>query len=136
MKEQPAPTTLLRVAACVADALVIALVLMVPATVVSYAAAWFGGSTKAVANVWWGAFAILCFGILLRDGLGGRSPGKKLFGLRLTTASGEPCGYGRSMLRNLPLILPGWNLIEILMILFTRPPRRTGDLIAKTSVSE
>lgn len=136
MKEQSPPTRLLRVAACVTDALVIALVLMVPATVISYSAAWFGGSTKAVANVWWGAFAILCLGVLLRDGMSGRSPGKKLFGLRLATATGEPCGYGRSALRNLPLLVPGWNLLEIVMVLFTRPPRRTGDLLAKTSVSE
>ena len=136
MTEQNPPTTLLRIAAFVIDALGLSLLLVLPATVISYGSAWLGTSTRGVNYVWWGAFLILCIGILLRDGIGGRSPGKKLFGLRLQTATGERCGYGRSALRNLPLIIPGWNMLEVVMVLFTRRSRRTGDLIAKTSVGE
>lgn len=136
MAEQPAPTRLLRVAAALVDALALALLLIAPATIISYAAAWFGGSIKAVSTVWWGAFLILCVGILIRDGLGGRSPGKRLFGLRLTTRDGRRCSIVRSVLRNFPLVIPGWNLLEVVMVLVLRPPRRTGDLVARTSVTE
>lgn len=136
MVEQPTPTRLLRISAAVIDALALALALIAPATIVSYAAAWAGGSIKLVSNVWWAAFLILCLGLLARDGFRGRSPGKRLFGLRLTTKSGEKCSLGRSFLRNLPLIVPGWNVIEVVMILTLRPARRTGDLLAGTAVVE
>lgn len=136
MTEQPTPTRLLRVAAALMDALALALLLIAPATIISYAAAWFGGSIKAVSNVWWGAFLVLCIGILIRDGLGGRSPGKRLFGMRLTTQDGRRCSIARSAVRNFPLIIPGWNVIEVVMVLALRPPRRTGDLLARTSVTE
>ena len=51
-------------------------------------------------------------GLLLRDGYHGRSPGKRLLGLRLVTPRGEGCGYTRSVIRNLPLLIPVWNLVE------------------------
>jgi hypothetical protein len=44
--------------------------------------------------------------MLLRDGFRGRSIGKHLLGLRLLTPRGEGCGYGRSVVRNIPLIIP------------------------------
>lgn len=136
MTEQPTPTRLLRVAAAVIDALTIALLLIIPATLISYGAVWAGASIKLVSNVWWAAFGILCVGILIRDGRAGRSPGKRLFGLRLDTRDGKPCSFGRSALRNLPLVIPVWNLIEVAMVLLLKPPRRTGDLLAGTSVTE
>src|SRR5205085_2139741 len=45
-------TTLLRVAAFLVDALTLALVLMLPSSLVSYALAWIGGSVKAISIVW------------------------------------------------------------------------------------
>lgn len=127
-------TMLLRVAAFLVDALTIAVILVLPASVVSYALAWIGRSVKAIQIVWWAALAILFAGLLIRDGFRGRSFGKQLLGLRLKTRSGEPCGYGRSLLRNLPLIIPVWNLVEVVLVLMGRP--RTGDRLAKTSVME
>ncbi len=126
-------TTLLRIAAFLVDALSISILLIVPASVVSYLLALFG-TPRAVQYVWFVALAILAVAMLLRDGFRGRSIGKRLLGLRLVTPKGERCGYPRSIVRNLPVIIPGWNLLEVIMILAGKA--RTGDRIARTSVSE
>jgi uncharacterized RDD family membrane protein YckC len=72
--------------------------------------------------------------MLLRDGFRRRSIGKQLLGLRLLTPKGEGCGYFRSFVRNVPLVIPGWNLVEVLLVIFGKA--RTGDRIAKTTVTE
>jgi uncharacterized RDD family membrane protein YckC len=131
---QTAQTTLLRIAAFLVDALTMALVLVLPASLASYATAWIGGSVKAIQIVWYVALGILMIGMLIRDGYHGRSPGKRLLGLRLLTPRGEGCGYGRSVARNLPLVLPLWNLVEVMLVIGGKP--RTGDRLAKTMVTE
>ena len=127
-------TTLLRFGAFLADALTISIVLVLPTSIASYAMAWIGGSVKAIQIVWYGALGVLVIGILLRDGLRGRSPGKRLLGLRIVTPGGEGCGYARSVMRNLPLIVVPWNLVVLVLVL--RGRRRTGDRIASTTVAE
>ena len=127
-------TRILRIAAFLVDALTIALVLVLPTSLISYALAWIGGSVKGIQIVWWVALAILILSILIRDGIRGRSVGKQLLGLRLTTRAGGKCGYVRSLIRNLPLVVPLWNLLEVGFVLAGRP--RTGDRIAGTLVSE
>jgi uncharacterized RDD family membrane protein YckC len=127
-------TTLLRIAAFLVDALTMSLVLVLPASLASYATAWIGGSVKAIQIVWYVALGILMTGMLLRDGFHGRSPGKRLLGLRLLTPRGEGCGYPRSLARNLPLILPLWNLVEVVLVVAGKP--RTGDRLAQTTVTE
>jgi len=127
-------TTLLRVAAFLVDALSLSMILVLPASLISYTLAWVGGSVKGIAIVWFVAVAILILGILLRDGYHGRSFGKHVLGLRLMTPRGEGCGYVRSVIRNVPLIVPVWNLVEVGFILVGRP--RTGDRIARTTVIE
>ena len=127
-------TVLLRVAAFLVDALTMALVLVLPASLVSYTLAWVGGAVEAIAIVWMTALALLFVGLLIRDGYRGRSIGKQMLGLRLLTPKGEGCGWGRSVVRNLPLIIPGWNLLEAALVFSGRS--RTGDRIAHTSVTE
>lgn len=127
-------TKLLRIAAFLVDALSIAIVLIVPASLTSYALAWIGGSIKAIQVCWWIALGILVVCLLVRDGYRGRSPGKRLLGLRLVTPRGEGCGYGRSILRNLPLMIPPWNLVEAILVIAGKP--RSGDRIARTIVTE
>lgn len=127
-------TTLLRIAAFLVDALTISLILILPASAVSYAMAYIGGSVKIIQIVWWVALGILVVAILLRDGFRGRSLGKRVLGLRMITPRGDRCGYFRSILRNLPLIVPGWNLIEVVLVLAGRS--RTGDRLARTTVTE
>lgn len=127
-------TTLLRVAAFLVDALTMSIILILPASLISYTLAWVGGAVRGIAIVWVVALVLLLVGLLIRDGYRGRSIGKQMLGLRLLTPEGEGCGYGRSVLRNLPLIIPLWNLIEAGLVISGRP--RTGDRIARTNVTE
>ena len=127
-------TTLLRVAAFLVDALSISLILILPASAVSYGLAWIGRSVRAIQIVWWVALAILVLAVLVRDGFRGRSLGKQILGLRTLTPAGKGCGYMRSVVRNVPLIVPGWNLIELVLVLAGKS--RTGDRIARTTVAE
>ena len=127
-------TTLLRLAAFLVDSLTMSILLILPASVISYALAWFGGAVQGIAIVWFIALMLLLVGLLVRDGYHGRSLGKQMLGLRLMTPHGEGCGYGRSVLRNLPLIVPLWNLIEAGLVISGHA--RTGDRIAHTSVTE
>src|SRR5438067_6824524 len=96
-------TTLLRVAAFLVDAVSMSILLILPATIISYALAWFGGAVQGIAIVWFIALTLLLVALLLRDGYRGRSVGKQMLGLRLLTPGGGRCGYGRSVVRNLPL---------------------------------
>lgn len=126
-------TKLLRIAAFLVDALSIAILLILPASAVSYAMTWTT-SMKGIQLVWWAALFVLMVAMLFRDGFRRRSVGKQLLGLRLLTPKGEGCGYGRSFLRNFPLVVPGWNLLEVILILAGKP--RTGDRLARTTVTE
>lgn len=126
-------TKLLRIAAFLVDALSISILLVLPASAVSYAMTW-AATPRGIQIVWWAALAVLVLAMLFRDGFRGRSIGKNLLGLRLVTPRGEGCGYMRSFVRNIPLIIPGWNLIEVVLVLLGKA--RTGDRIAKTTVTE
>jgi len=124
-------TTLLRIAAFLVDALSLAILLILPASVISYSMAWFGGSMKAITMVWFVALGVLVLGMLVRDGYRGRSLGKQLLGLRLVTPHGDRCGWMRSVVRNAVLVL---FPIEVFLILRGKP--RLGDRIARTAVTE
>jgi uncharacterized RDD family membrane protein YckC len=126
-------TKLLRIAAFLVDALSISIVLVLPGAAISYAMTWTS-SPKGIQLVWWAALGVLIIAMLFRDGYRGRSIGKQLLGLRLVTPRGNRCGFGRSFVRNVPLIVPGWNLLELLLVLLGKS--RTGDRIARTTVTE
>ena len=70
--------------------------------------------------------------LLLCDGLpGGQSLGKRLTGTAVVHATTEePCSYGRSLVRNLALVL---GVIDAVFIL-GKQRRRLGDYIAGTKV--
>lgn len=127
-------TTLLRIAAFLVDALSLAILLILPASIISYTLAWIGGAIRAIQLVWIVALLVLTLGMLFRDGYRGRSIGKQLLGLRIKTPHGDGCGYGRSVVRNIPLIIPPWNLVEVVMVIAGKP--RSGDRIAHTTVTE
>jgi uncharacterized RDD family membrane protein YckC len=127
-------TTLLRIAAFLVDGLSLSILLILPASLISYTLAWIGGAIGAIQLVWVVALLILMLGMLFRDGYRGRSLGKQLLGLRIRTPNGDGCGYGRSVVRNVPLLIPPWNLVEVVMVLAGKP--RTGDRIARTVVTE
>jgi uncharacterized RDD family membrane protein YckC len=127
-------TTLLRIAAFLVDALSISLLLVLPAALLSYTLAWIGGEIKAIQIVWYVALTIVIIAMLFRDGWRGRSLGKQILGLRLITPNERPCGYFRSLARNIGLVVPGWNLVEVVLVVAGK--RRLGDKIAKTTVTE
>ena len=126
-------TRLLRIAAFLVDALTMALILILPAALISYGMTW-SGSPRGIQLVWWIALGVLMIAMLLRDGFRGRSIGKQLLGLRLVTPRGDRCGWFRSFVRNVPLIIPLWNVVEVVLVLMGKP--RSGDRIAKTTVTE
>jgi len=67
----------------------------------------------------------------------GRTPGKRWMGLRVVKAGGGPVGFVTSALRNILRIvdaLPGFYLVGMLCVLFTRNNQRLGDLAAGTIV--
>jgi len=127
-------TTLLRIAAFLVDALSISLLLVLPAALLSYTLALIGGEIKAIQIVWYVALVIVMVAMLFRDGWRGRSLGKQTLGLRLVTPNEKPCGYLRSLIRNIGLVIPGLNLVEVILVIAGK--RRLGDRIAKTTVTE
>jgi uncharacterized RDD family membrane protein YckC len=127
-------TTLLRIAAFLVDALSVSLLLVLPAALVSYTLAWIGGEIRAIQIVWYVALGIVILAMLFRDGWRGRSLGKQILGLRVMTPSDRPCGYLRSLARNVSLIVPVVNLAEVVLVVAGKS--RIGDRVAKTTVTE
>lgn len=58
----------------------------------------------------WAAFVVSLLALLCRDARGGFS--RKWLGLEITDTKGDRPGVLRSAARNLPLLVPGWNLYE------------------------
>lgn len=80
-----------------------------------------GGSLGLLLGMCW---------FLVKDGFGGRSFGKKLFGLKVVKiATGEPAGMLDSFVRNLFLLINPLNLIEYVMIFTDAEAQRLGDKV-------
>jgi len=60
--------------------------------------------------LWVPAAAALLTAFLLRDARGGRA--RRWMALEVVRPDGRPPGAWGSVRRNLPLLLPGWNVIE------------------------
>jgi uncharacterized RDD family membrane protein YckC len=68
---------------------------------------------------------------------GGRTPGKRMSGLRVVAEGGEPVGFRRSAIRNLVRVVDGlatFYMLGAAFILFTKRHQRLGDLAAGTLV--
>ena len=77
------------------------------------------------------------YDVLFETLAAGRTPGKRWTGLRVVKAGGAPVGFLASAIRNVLRIvdfLPGFYLVGMLCILFTRNNQRLGDLAASTIV--
>ncbi len=79
------------------------------------------------------ALFVLIF--LFRD-VRGASPGKTLLGLAVVRIDRGPLRARDSVLRNLPLLVPGLNLLEALSVVRRPDSRRLGDRLAGTAVGE
>ncbi|MCA1656892.1 MAG: RDD family protein [Actinobacteria bacterium] len=102
---------------------------------------------RPVAEVSWGgvvavllvAVFVVQFGydVAFETLASGRTPGKRWTGLRVVKMGGAPVGFLSSALRNLLRLvdyLPGFYLVGILAVLFTKNNQRLGDLAAGTIV--
>ncbi len=77
------------------------------------------------------------YDVLFETLASGRTPGKRWTGLRVVRMGGTPVGFLASALRNILRIvdsLPGFYLVGILFVLFTKNNQRLGDLAARTVV--
>ena len=77
------------------------------------------------------------YDVLFETLASGRTPGKRWTGLRVVRLGGAPVGFVASALRNVLRIvdaLPGFYLVGILSVLFTKNNQRLGDLAAGTIV--
>jgi uncharacterized RDD family membrane protein YckC len=103
-----------------------------------------GGATDAldggfaVAGLVVAVFLVqFAYDVLFETLASGRTPGKRWTGLRVVKAGGAPVGFVASALRNLLRIvdaLPGFYLVGILSVMFTKNNQRLGDLAAGTIV--
>jgi uncharacterized RDD family membrane protein YckC len=84
------------------------------------------------------AFALIFFYDVLFEVLGGgRTPGKRLNGLRVVRSGGRPITFSRSALRNILRlidILPGVYAVGMTVIFITPGNQRVGDLAAGSHV--
>jgi hypothetical protein len=89
-------------------------------------------SPFAAAAIWaavaGGALAIF----LLRDASGGRA--RRWFALEARDAQARPPGPWGSIRRNLPLLIPGWNLFEVWPVLRDGSASRRSDRRRGTKV--
>ena len=79
----------------------------------------------------------LGYDILFETKASGRTPGKRVTGLRVVRRGGGPVGFRISAVRNLLRVvdlLPGTYLVGIISILATKQNQRLGDLAAGTLV--
>ncbi|HJV08369.1 MAG TPA: RDD family protein [Acidimicrobiales bacterium] len=77
------------------------------------------------------------YDVLFETLASGRTPGKRWTGLRVVKLGGAPVGFLASALRNLVRIvdaLPGFYLVGIIAVMFTKHNQRLGDLAAGTVV--
>jgi uncharacterized RDD family membrane protein YckC len=99
----------LRVLSAALDAFLIAAAVDVPAVVV-LSVFFLVSPTLPLVPVGLAACAASLVGFLLRDATGGLS--RKWLGFRIEKEDGRSPGWLASVLRNLPTLVPGWNLYE------------------------
>lgn len=90
--------------------------------------------SATITYLFWRILVVIVLVVFLsRDFLG--SPGKLLFGLSVFREKKRKVTLLTSLLRNIPLIIPGLNLYEAYITLW-KHRNRFGDLIAGTRVEE
>ncbi len=109
--------------------------LLVSTLVIFLGLLFFPGSSHQFSAVFRAAQVIFTVAFLLRD-FRGWSPGKHLLGLKVLEKGEIRSTVLSSVVRNLPLLLPGVNLADIALALRDKKGRRLGDRLAGTHVVE
>lgn len=126
----------LRGAALGIDLIVLAGVPFLAATLLVFVVLLFSGDPpRGIEGIFHLAQISFAVAFLLRDS-SGLSPGKRFLGLRAVREGGRPVGPVVSILRNLPLLLPGLNFVEAIVAGRDARGRRLGDRLARTFVLE
>ena len=82
----------------------------------------------AIPWIWGGLAAIAVVAFLLRDARGGRA--RRWLALEVRSPDGRPPGVWRSIARNLPLLIPLWNLFDAWPVLRDgEAPRRCDQAL-------
>ena len=98
--------------------------------ILSILQALLGVSVQNVLTLWLAYFVLF-------EGFFGATPAKEMFGLRVMTLDGRPCGLRRAIGRNLLRIvdwLPAFYLTGALAATFSKLTQRVGDKAAGTIV--
>ena len=128
-----------RFAAALVDQLLRTLILVALVVAVGLVGAGVGtASGLLLATLLVAVFLVqFAYDVLFETLAAGRTPGKRWTGLRVVRVGGGPVGFVTSALRNILRIvdaLPGFYLVGMLAILFTRQNQRLGDVAAGTLV--
>lgn len=127
----------LRIAAFLLDGLAGAVAVLLGGSIASFLMHQAVPTRIGPINAVWAAVVLAgLLGFLARDGFTGRSFGKRLMGLHVVGAGGRPCTIGTSFKRNLSLLVPGLNLLELWLFLRCPHQARMGDRFARTRVEE
>lgn len=122
-----------RGAACLLDTLCQSLVVL---ALVVVQAAFSQAAVEVLTNI--GLFVTILGWFLLFEAFGGgRTPGKRLAGLRVVAADGSAAGFFACLIRNVVRfidLLPGTYLVGIIAVYATPRNQRLGDLGAGTLV--
>jgi uncharacterized RDD family membrane protein YckC len=113
------------------------LVLLVGVSGVGAAVGAFGNGYGSVVVLIASFLVFAAYDVLFEVFASGRTPGKRLNGLRVVRVDGSPVTFFTSAVRNvlrLVDILPGPYLVGIVTILVTRQNQRLGDVAAGTLV--
>jgi uncharacterized RDD family membrane protein YckC len=113
------------------------IVLLVGVSGVGAVAGAFGTGYGSVVVLLASFLVFAAYDVLFEVFASGRTPGKRLNGLRVVRLDGSPVAFFTSAIRNvlrLVDILPGLYLVGIVTILVTRQNQRLGDVAAGTLV--
>jgi uncharacterized RDD family membrane protein YckC len=97
----------------------------------------FGGGVATAAATVFAFLVFAAYDVLFEVLNAGRTPGKRLNGLRVVKADGSPITFFPSAVRNVLRVvdlLPSVYLVGVVSILVTRRNQRLGDLAAGTLV--
>jgi len=86
---------------------------------------WVPAARPALPVMWWLAAAGAVAGFLLRDASGGLA--RRWLALRVEDGDGRPPGRAGSIRRNLPLLVPVWNIVEAWPVLKRGDAQRRAD---------
>jgi uncharacterized RDD family membrane protein YckC len=117
--------------------LMLQIVLLVGVSGIGAAAGAFGSGFGSVVVFLAGFLVFAAYDVSFEVFASGRTPGKRLNGLRVVRVDGSPVTFFTSAIRNvlrLVDILPGMYLVGIVTIVVTRRNQRLGDVAAGTLV--